>query len=289
MVNKYISIGVAVSIISFVLSGVSFVKLNNIEKDNDLSNYIVETFSNETEEKGEGIVAVLAPEETSTSVKIGYDNNFTVMDSSFILKDSESKENVEIDIPGVHAIKYAELENKLFVDDSLKIEIIPSTDIFRENISRFESSDGNIAIVGQKKLDENVGLNIVYEVKNEEEIVDNAVNFVNGIISSAKVSSLNSSEFSIFENKINPEWSLVAILNDVVKFSNGENDIYFSKYNLDLTGSGLDNKLDCALDIVYGDYKDAETNLIPYVLKLSDLNIKILAEGNDVLLNFFQS
>lgn len=298
-IRKFVlPVATGLAVFSVVVASVFFIQAQEMKNKLGYEEHILKSYEVEEVQSSESAVPVdemtseNAEEEQNTSsvVNIIYNNGFKVKDSSFVLKDVDKNIEANVFIPGENFIQYTYGDKTIIVNDTLKISVVSTDDISFENISKFETESGTIIIVGQKKLNETTGISLVYEIENNQEIIDSAVKYVQQVLDNSKISINNMQSINIFNKQISDGWGNFAMNDKYISFNNSDNNIYLSTFNLQLTGSGLDKSLKIdGLDVVYGNYKDANTGLIPYIIKLENGNIKMLATSNDLVTSFFAS
>lgn len=291
-----------VAVVSVVVAGVFFVQAEQMKDKLGYEEHVLKSYATKEESTPETAVTAesaasdtdfadavpVNTEDTTSAVNIIYDNGFKSQDSSVVLSDSENQISAVVSIPGENSIQYTTGDKTVIVNGSLKASVVKADEISFENVSKFETESGSILVVGQKKLNDATGLSVVYEVSNDEQVVTDAAAYVQTMIESAKVAVNNVQTMNVFGKQVSTSWNYVAVNEDYANFQNGDSNIYMSVFDMQLTGSGLDNSLGVdGLDIVYGSYKDSSTGLIPYVVKNSGGNVKVLASSNDILTGFF--
>lgn len=199
-------------------------------------------------------------------------------------------------LSGTNQVTYDSTTNYLVVNENTIVRTINAIDATYEGISQFVNEDGSKVLIGEKAIDENTAIAVVYTVpgsiglpidtETESQVVQN---ILDGAFKNVSVTTA-----SLFGYSINPEWVEDMIIADEgLELIKGTKAIYVTPYS-GTFASGTTNTLPAGnVTLTYSEnIRDDKTGYVPYILDFSEsqdgtatsskvtMQAKILSQSN---------
>ena len=278
MINVALGISATAAL---VISSASYMKVNAAAENVGYDEHILLNFNKESLETD--ALPVIGNDSSLINLNI-IDNKVTVNNSKVIIN---GEEDVVINLNGSYNIEYDYSLNFIKLDNRIIIKTVNAEEIKKENISQFENQNGKEIILGQKIINDKIGISIVIE--SSEETREKDIEFISGLENAFSVHN-GKLEITFMEQPINNSWNQnLLIADNIISISNGSDFIYIAPFENDIVGAGFEKeiKVNDKLTVLYSDIKDIESGYIPYIIRTENGNIKLLATSNEVICDFF--
>lgn len=284
--KKFFKIVLTIFMIGIMSTSLAFsvFAYKDVKEMNETVNFEEHIIAGFNKENGEIVSGERIAVSTDSVLNINIkDGKIFAENSKIILK---GKSDIIVELPEKCFLEYSSNSESVKINKNIIIKNIDVELITENNISKFINEEGKNVIVGQQKIDEVSGVSIIVETNDESKEKD--LEFVKNILTSISKYN-NKNTISILGNSINNDWNNLLLTEDLLSINNRDNIIYIVPFDSKITGAGFDKKLEINEDFVlyYSDIKDSETGYIPYIIKTDNGNIKVLAQGNEIITNLF--